>query len=157
MPQLDRFLSVLVTNRAESLQLQENGPATVRKDGTDRPVTAQPLSAQQLLMLVREIAPPDAVQQLSSGTSATFRYTSSDGVFVARVAQVDGRWQASIAPESAAAAAGAAPAAGTPARAAAAVGESRGSGSISVLAERREAARADIDGLLRLMVEKSAS
>jgi twitching motility protein PilT len=148
MPQLDRFLSVLVNNRAESLQLQENGPVTVRKDGADRPVTAQPLSAQQLLMLVREIAPPDAVQQLASGTSANFRYTSSDGVFVAKVSQVDGRWQAIVAPE---------PAVGTPARPSAAVGETRGSGSISVLAERRESARLDIDTLLRLMVEKGAS
>ena len=33
MPQLDRFLSVLVSNRAESLQLQENASVTVRKDG----------------------------------------------------------------------------------------------------------------------------
>ncbi|HET7451058.1 MAG TPA: type IV pilus twitching motility protein PilT [Gaiellaceae bacterium] len=169
MPQLDRFLSVLVNNRAESLQLHENGPAIVRKDGTDRPVTAQPLSAQQLLMLVREIAPPDAVQQLSAGTAATFRYSSSDGVFVARVTQTDGKWQAVISPEGtgSSAAVAAAPAAAVaaptttanvaavPAAAPAPVKAS--AGAISVLAERRETARADIDHLLRLMVEKNAS
>ncbi|HWJ22130.1 MAG TPA: type IV pilus twitching motility protein PilT [Gemmatimonadaceae bacterium] len=154
MPQLDRFLSVLVSNRAESLQLQENASVTVRKDGADRAVTSQPLTAQQLLMLVREIAPPDAVQQLSTGTSATFRYTTPDGVFVAKVSQTDGRWQATIAAD-APASGGAQPTPATASPAAAAA--PRGNGAISVLAERREGARAEMDTLLRLMVEKSAS
>ena len=37
MPQLDRFLSVLVSSRAESLLLVENGVANLQKDGVARP------------------------------------------------------------------------------------------------------------------------
>ncbi|MFL5576424.1 MAG: type IV pilus twitching motility protein PilT [Gemmatimonadaceae bacterium] len=152
MPQLDRFLSVLVSNRAETLQLVENGVATLHKDGVGRPVTAQPLTAQQLLMLVREIATPEAARQLAAGAGTSFRYTSSDGVFTTRVSQDGGRWQAMIAPESVAPAdPAAAPGAAAPAA------TSPHPGSVAVVAERREGAVAEIEALMRLMVEQSAS
>ena len=148
MPQLDRFLSVLISNRAESLLLVENGVATLQKDGAARPVTTQPITAQQLLLLLREIAPPDVSPQLAAGAAATFRYASSEGAFTARLAHEGGRWQALITPE----AARAAPAPPTEAEASAAR-----PGATSALAERRETARAEIDRLLRMMVELNSS
>ena len=112
MPQLDRFLSVLVSSRAESLLLVENGVANLQKDGVARPVTQQPITGPQLLQLLREIAPADVAPQLAQGGTATFRYSSSDGAFTARVTQEGGRWQALIAPDpTAPAAAASAPAA----------------------------------------------
>ncbi len=72
MAQLDRFLSVMVANGADSIQLTEREVATLQKDGAPRPITKQPLTAQQLLLLLREIAPPDAAQQLAAGSATTF-------------------------------------------------------------------------------------
>ena len=59
MPQLDRLLSVMVSNRAEALRLVENELASLVKDGATVPLTKQALGATQLLGLLREIAPPD--------------------------------------------------------------------------------------------------
>ena len=39
MPQLDRLLSVMVSNRAEALRLVENELASLVKDGTAVPLT----------------------------------------------------------------------------------------------------------------------
>ena len=81
MPQLDRLLSVMVSNRAEALRLVENELASLVKDGATVPLTKQALGATQLLGLLREIAPPDAMRRLEEGTPAEFEYRSGDGVF----------------------------------------------------------------------------
>src|SRR5678815_761358 len=96
MPQLDRLLSVMVSNRAESLRLVENELASLVKDGATVPVTKQALGATQLLGLLREIAPPDALRQLDQGTAAEFQYRSGDGVFNARASNESGKWMAAI-------------------------------------------------------------
>src|SRR5215210_6487060 len=96
MPQLDRLLSVMVSNRADAIQLVENEVATVRKDGALRPITKQPLTGPQLVMLLREIAPVPAVRDLDAGKAASFRYETGDGVFVAQAAIESGKWSASI-------------------------------------------------------------
>ena len=96
MPQLDRLLSVMVSNRAEALRLVENELASLVKDGTMVPLTKQALGATQLLGLLREIAPPDAVRRLDEGTSAEFEYRSGDGVFSARATNEGGKWMAAI-------------------------------------------------------------
>ncbi len=96
MPQLDRLLSVMVSNRAEALRLVENELASLVKDGTTVPLTKQALGATQLLGLLREIAPPDAVRRLDEGTTAEFQYRSGDGVFNARASNESGKWTAAI-------------------------------------------------------------
>src|ERR1700733_5971212 len=96
MAQLDRFLSVMVANGADSINLTEHEVATLQKDGAPRPITKQPLTAQQLLLLLREIAPPDAVQQLAAGAAANFHYANTEGHFAVTASHADGRWQASI-------------------------------------------------------------
>jgi twitching motility protein PilT len=100
MPQLDRLLSVMVSNRAEALRLVENELAALVKDGTSVPLTKQALGATQLLGLLREIAPPDAMRRLDEGTSAEFQYKSGDGVFSARATNDGGKWVAAITPST---------------------------------------------------------
>jgi twitching motility protein PilT len=94
--QLDRFLSVMVANGADSIHLTEREVATLQKDGAPRPITKQPLTAQQLLLLLREIAPPDAAQQLAAGAPTSFLYANTEGQFAVTASHADGRWHASI-------------------------------------------------------------
>ena len=96
MAQLDRLLSVMVSNRAEALRLVENELASLVKDGATVPLTKQALGATQLLGLLREIAPPDALRRLDEGSSAEFEYRSGDGVFSARATNESGKWMAAI-------------------------------------------------------------
>ncbi|MDF2775778.1 MAG: twitching motility protein, partial [Geminicoccaceae bacterium] len=96
MPQLDRLLSVMVSNRAQSLRLVENELASLVKDGATVPVTKQALGAAQLLGLLREIAPPDALRHLDAGSATEFQYRTGDTVFNARATNEGGKWLAAI-------------------------------------------------------------
>ncbi len=96
MAQLDRLLSVMVSNRANALVLNEGDVAQLEVPGGVRPVTKQPLTSQQVVSLLREIAPSDAASRLDSGEQTVFQYTSEDGIFVARALQTDGRWEATV-------------------------------------------------------------
>jgi twitching motility protein PilT len=97
MAQLDRFLSVMISNQAESIQLVESDVASLVKDGALRPMTRQPLTQQQLLGLLREIAPERFAEQLAEGTPTSFHYANGDGRFAITTAITDGLWHASIA------------------------------------------------------------
>jgi len=98
MPQLDRLLSAVISNKADALTLDEGDPAKLEVQGAARPVTKSPLTAQQVVGLLKEIAPPDAGRQLDTAKSATFTYTSADGAFAVRAAQEGGKWRARITP-----------------------------------------------------------
>ena len=98
MPQLDRLLSAVISNKADALTLDEGDPAKLEVQGAARPVTKSPLTAQQVVGLLKEIAPPDAGRQLDTSRSATFTYTSADGAFAVRAAQEGGKWRARITP-----------------------------------------------------------
>lgn len=97
MAQLDKFLTVMVTNHAESILLIEGDVATLQKDGVPRPITRQPLSGAQLVMLLKEIAPAASAKDLDGGSPASFRYANTDGDFYVKSALTGGRWHASIA------------------------------------------------------------
>ena len=98
MPQLDRLLSAVISNKADALTLDEGDPAKLEVQGTSRPVTKSPLTAHQVIGLLKEIAPPDAGRQLDSTRAASFTYTSPDGAFAIRAAQEGGKWRARITP-----------------------------------------------------------
>jgi twitching motility protein PilT len=180
MAQLDRLLSVMVSNRANALLLNEGGVAQLDVVGGARPVTKQPLTAQQVVMLLREIAPPDASERLDAGGPAVFQYESEDGVFVARAAMQNGKWEASLRLDDSAVFSGASgsgaatlaaprdagPAAPAPRATAPVVAAV--SGSVAAVPPRpvtpppaaaavNERARAEIDALLTAMVTKGAS
>jgi twitching motility protein PilT len=156
MPQLDRLLSVMVSNRAESLRLVENELASLVKDGATVPVTKQALGATQLLGLLREIAPPDALRQLDQGTAAEFQYRSGDGVFNARASNESGKWMAAITSGANASI----PAAGangrpTPSMAASRVAPAPTTTQVQVAEDTT--ARIAVDNLLRQLVEQNGS
>jgi twitching motility protein PilT len=84
MAQLDRLLSVMISNRADSLNLKEGEPASLMKDGNPRPVT-KALTGPQIVALLKEIAPATSTQALDSKQPTKFLYNSEDSVFGVRV------------------------------------------------------------------------
>jgi twitching motility protein PilT len=160
MPQLDRLLSAMVSNRADSLRLVENELASLVKDGTTVPLTKQALGATQLLGLLREIAPPDAMRSLDEGTPAEFQYRTVDGVFNARASNEGGKWMAAITSgPNGNGHATAAPVPGgagrpTPSLAASRVGSAA---TPSVQVGEDTTARMAMDNLLRQLVEQGGS
>ena len=182
MPQLDRLLSVMVSNRANALLLNEGEVAQLDVTGGSRPVTKQPLTAQQVVMLLKEIAPADASAKLEAGHATVFQYQSDDGVFVARATPVSGKWEAQVRVDEegsfAREQATAAPAAAAPPRATngnghATAGRATPLGAAATPASHAAPhaavpgqaaahvgdprARAELDELLRLMVTKGGS
>ena len=98
MAQLDRLLSVMVTNKADSIQLVEGDVAKMLMAvGEPRPMTKAPLTGPQVLALLSEIAPAEDRSKLSSGQGTTFRYDYEDGIFGIRVRKSDTGWMVSMA------------------------------------------------------------
>ena len=169
MPQLDRFLSVMVGSGADAIELQEGSTGMMVREGRSQPFTKQPLNAQTLLNLVREIAPEDAARALESGGTARFDYATPDGSFRVQASAETGKWRAVIAPAAASAATPATPAAGNGAHAngaqaangkapaAAAIPAARSSSRVGPLSAAEEESKREIDALLRTLHEKGAS
>ena len=97
MPQLDRFLNLLVTNNATALLLTEGEVATLTIKDSPRPVMKQALTSAQILTLVREIAPQNQPHSLDAAGSARFEYSSTDGTFEVSLTQ-NGKISARISP-----------------------------------------------------------
>jgi twitching motility protein PilT len=90
MAHLDRFLSALVSNRASALVLAADDLVHLSIGDVARPITKQPMSAAQLLMMLREIA-PTAAGRLEGGAATTFEYDTTDGSFRGRGETRNGR------------------------------------------------------------------
>ncbi|HEX9310939.1 MAG TPA: type IV pilus twitching motility protein PilT [Gemmatimonadaceae bacterium] len=99
MAQLDRFLNLLVTNKATALVLSEGDVATVTIKDSPRPVMKQPLTSAQILTLIREIAPPTHPHSLDAKGSVRFEYSCSEGTFEVLLTQ-NGKIAARIEPRS---------------------------------------------------------
>ncbi len=100
MPQLYRFLNLLVTNNATALVLTEGEIATVTIKDTARPVMKQALTSTQILTLVREIAPQNQPHSLDAAGNVRFEYASVDGNFEVSMTQ-NGKIAARIEPRAA--------------------------------------------------------
>ena len=156
MAHLDRFLAVLVTNHGTALHLVTDDVARLEIGGVPRPVTKQPFTSAQVLALLREIATPEATELLDAGQGAMFPYSCADGSFSVTATVTGGQLMATLVPDEGA---GTAPA---PVRPAAANGNG---GARPFTMETStvggdaatEAARVEIDALLRRLVEKSGS
>ena len=98
MAQLDRFLSVLVSNKATALVLPEGDVATLTINDSARPVMKQSLTSAQILTLVREIAPPDSPRGLDAKSGVRFTYASGDGTFEVSLSETAGKLSARIEP-----------------------------------------------------------
>ena len=164
MAHLDRFLSALVSNRGSALHLTTDEVARLIIGDAPRPVTKQPFSAAQLLMLVREIAPGDAMRRLEGGDEATFAYETPDGAFQASGRSSGGKLRVEIVPivpiVAGVARAQPAPAHGNGNGAAAGAKGARGSVSFTSREEERAGdpvALAEVETLLKAMLAESAS
>ncbi|MEO7822212.1 MAG: PilT/PilU family type 4a pilus ATPase, partial [Gemmatimonadaceae bacterium] len=98
MAQLDRFLSVLVSNKATALVMPEGDVATLTINDSPRPVMKQPLTSAQILTLVREIAPQDSPHGLDAKGGIRFTYASADGTFEVSLSQIEGKLSARVEP-----------------------------------------------------------
>jgi twitching motility protein PilT len=100
MAQLDRFLSLLVTNNGSALVLSEGEIPTVVIKDSPRPVMKQALTSAQIVTLIREISPPNQPHALDAKGGVRFEYASGDGAFEVTLSQV-GKVSARIEPRSA--------------------------------------------------------
>lgn len=83
MAQLDKLLSVMISNRADELVLTEGNAVVLLSDGQEKPVT-KPLTAPQIVALLKEIAPSPAHPALDNKQPTKFQYSSEDSVFAVR-------------------------------------------------------------------------
>jgi len=95
MSQLDRLLNAMISNRAEELLLKEDEGASLRVDGAEKPVT-KALTGPQMIALLKEVASPQAAQNLDARAPTKFQYAGPDGVFAIRAMLQGGKWNISI-------------------------------------------------------------
>jgi twitching motility protein PilT len=127
---LDRFIQVMHEQRADALQLAVGQPAALVTNGATRAITRDPLSDGQIAGLVREIAGPEAAGKLDGGGPVMFGYHAPSGEVQVEVTPGAGGSRAMVRPARAAAAA---------------------------KGPDLAAARGEMEGLLRLLVEAGAS
>jgi twitching motility protein PilT len=159
MAQLDRFLSVLVSNNGSALILSEGEIAAVMIKDSPRPVMKQALTSAQILTLLREISPPNQPRSLDAAGGMRFDYATADGNFTVSVTQ-NGKISARIERSSAAAAPVASPVAATrsasavPSASPPAAAEPAGLPTASVSGGR---SLEKIENLLRTLITSKAS
>ena len=163
----------MLSNSADAVRLSDGEIAHIVKGGTEHPLTRQPLAEGQLMLLLREMAPPEVYLRLGGADPIEFGYSNAEGRFVARVMRDNGTLRALVRSDSAPA--------GTPGVAAVTKSNGNGNGNgsgngngngngsavaappppssgSSVMARGPDsAARAEIDRLLRMMVDQEGS
>ncbi|MEO8577143.1 MAG: type IV pilus twitching motility protein PilT [Gemmatimonadales bacterium] len=86
----------MISNSADALRLSDGEIAHIMKGGTQHPLTRQPLGDGQLLLLLREMAPPDVSARLGGADPIEFSYSNAEGRFVARVMRDNGTLRAMV-------------------------------------------------------------
>ena len=101
MPRIDPLLTAMLSNRADAVRLSDGDIAHLIKSGAEHPLTRQPLGDGQLLVLLREMAPPDVGGVLGGVDPVEFVYSNGEGRFVARVTRQNGTLKATVRAEPA--------------------------------------------------------
>jgi twitching motility protein PilT len=146
---LDRFIQVLQEQGAHSLELRSGRPATLVTAAGPRPISRDPLTAGQIVALVRELAPAPVQATVQEGSDVSFGYEGAGHAVSIAMAGSGNDTLATIRPASAAAPAEEPPAmprAPRLSRMAAAVDS-----------PELAAARATLEGLLRYTTEAGGS
>jgi twitching motility protein PilT len=86
----------MVSNRADSVRLADGDIAHIIKGGAQHPLTRQPLGDGQLLLLLKEMAPPEFASRLEAQEPLEFTYSNSSGQFITRVALEAGKLGATV-------------------------------------------------------------
>src|SRR5213593_1500960 len=92
MAQFDRLLAAMVSNKADSLVLEDGDLVKVEVAGQLRPLTKAPLTGPQIVALLKEIAPTEAKQHIEGNKPATMSYVTGDGAFVIRAMLHGTKW-----------------------------------------------------------------
>ncbi len=92
MAQFDRLLAAMVSNKADSLVLEDGELVKVEVSGQLRSLTKTPVSGAQILALLKEVATGDAQKNLDANKPATLAYVTSDGAFVIRAMLNGAKW-----------------------------------------------------------------
>ena len=167
MAKLDKFLELLVTQKADALELVPNKPASLLTAAGAKPMTKDPLTAAQIAALVREIAPMDR-KSVAPGQESRFEYASPAGPIAVFYVNEDGgtaRFRPGPLPAEVPAAPAPAPKAQAPAPKPAPAEEApratvpptRPSQLYSVVPEDLSGPRAKMEGLLRALVSSGSS
>ena len=92
MAQFDKLLAAMVSNKADSLVLDDGDLVKVEVGGQLRPLTKTPLAGPQIVALCKEIASTEAQKLLDAGKPATMSYVTNDGAFVIRAMVNNAKW-----------------------------------------------------------------
>ena len=92
MAQFDRLLAAMVSNKADSLVLEDGDLVKVEIGGQLRPLTKSPLSGPQIVALLKEVAPIEAQKNLDANKPATMSHITGDGAFVIRAMLMGTKW-----------------------------------------------------------------
>ncbi len=142
MARLDRFLQALVVHGGDSLRLTPGNQVQIESRGALRPVSREVLDQIQVTALIKELAPPSMAPLLGPSARLNFTYEGPMG-------PIDVELEPSEA--------GAGGTAVLRRRNGQVPGDAPGTGLPSVTPAERAAARADMEGLLRLLFEREAS
>jgi twitching motility protein PilT len=148
---LDRFIQILHEQRGDALELPTGKVAALVAKGASRPLTKDALTDAQIVALVREIAPAPLAGEVTPQAQLAFPYAAPSGAVDVELASGAGGLVVTVRPGGVA---------GDSARDGAGDGArqaSAGIGESPAAAERRARARADVEELLRVLVESGAS
>jgi twitching motility protein PilT len=160
MAQLDRLVSALAAAPGATVLLTEDNPAELFGGGQMRPLTAHPLSARQILALVREVAPPSAMTDLEVGQLCSFTYPGEAGPVRVTVERGSGGVRVRLGDPAAASGEFPAlrvPAIATPSWPLIAIGEADEAPPASTGLGGQVAPRARLEALVTMLLERGAS
>ena len=92
MAQFDKLLAAMVSNKADSLVLDDGDLVKVEVSGQLRPLTKSPLTGPQIVALCKEVGSTEAQKLLDGGKPATMSYVTNDGAFVIRAMVNNAKW-----------------------------------------------------------------
>ena len=92
MAQFDKLLAAMVSNKADSLVLEDGDLVKLEVGGQLRPLTKSPLTGPQIVALLKEIASADAAKNLDASKPATMSHVTGDGAFVIRAMLHGTKW-----------------------------------------------------------------
>ena len=105
MSQIDKFIEALHKYKSENLEVMAGAQVTLGVKGSQRAVTAQPVTAEQVERLVNEIMPQAGEGVTNGPQGESFTYKAPSGVVTVNVTRPNGSLRLLIKPLDEAAAA----------------------------------------------------
>jgi twitching motility protein PilT len=100
MKRLSIYVQHLIRYDAQALVLSSGAPVVARFAGGDR-ASNQSIEHTQLVGVVQEAAPPEAIAELRAGRAARFTYDETGDAVTVEVTPTPGNWKVVIAPKRA--------------------------------------------------------